>query len=208
MNILIIGAGNVGGTLGKRWSEAGHNIYFGVRNPEDSKYAAIREYAHIKSLDGAVGESDLIVLATPWKATKEVVTNLSSHLDNKILVDCTNPLKPDLSGLDATREKSGAHYVAEWAKGARVVKAFNTTGFNIMAQPVINDQKSLMPVASDDEEARKTVMALAEEIDFDAVDFGNLSFAYLLENFALTWISLAYMHGMGRDFAFTIQRAT
>lgn len=74
------------------------------------------------------------VLAIPWSATESALRE-AGNLEGKIVVDCTNPLKPDLSGLTHGHGDSGGEQVARWAPGSRVGKAFNSTGFNIMQQP-------------------------------------------------------------------------
>jgi len=122
------------------------------------------------------------------------------------VLDCTNPLKPDLSGLTSEPGSSGGEQVTSWIPEAKVFKVFNTTGFNIMADPVLQGRKALMLVAGDDEQGKRTVLGLVEDIGFEAVDFGGLEGARLLEPFALTWIKLAYQHGQGRDFAFGLLR--
>ena len=206
MNIAIIGAGNVGSTLGKGWSKKGHNVIYGIRNIDDEKYRHLKDHAKLASPENAAKDSEIIVLATPWSATEQAIISLEKNYEGKILVDCTNPLKPDLSGLTLTGNTSGGEQVAQWAKGASVVKAFNTTGFNIMAAPEIHGKKTAMLVASDNDEARKTIATLAEELDFDAVEFGGLASARLMEPYALVWITLAYKHGLGREFGFAIHK--
>jgi hypothetical protein len=153
----------------------------------------------------AVAKSDVILLATPWPATKQAVSD-AGNLAGKILIDATNPLLPDLSGMEVGTTTSGAELVAEWAKGAKVVKAFNTVGANVMANPNLGGQSALLFYCGDDPEAKTVVKALAAELGFDARDAGPLRQARLLEPFALLWISLAYAQKYGRDFAFQIIR--
>jgi predicted dinucleotide-binding enzyme len=87
-----------------------------------------------------------------------------------------------------------------------VFKAFNTTGSNNMADPVINGIRTVMFVCGDDAAAKPAILQLARDIGFDAVDAGNLQQARLLEPWAMLWISLAYQGGMGRDFGFALLR--
>jgi predicted dinucleotide-binding enzyme len=115
-------------------------------------------------------------------------------------------LKADLSGLTVEADRSGAELVAGWAPGAKVFKAFNQTGFNIMDNPIVDGRKSLMLVCGNDEDEKPTVLKLVEEVGFEAVDFGDLSGARLLESLALTWIRLAYVCGLGRDIALGLLR--
>jgi 8-hydroxy-5-deazaflavin:NADPH oxidoreductase len=101
---------------------------------------------------------------------------------------------------------SGAEELAKLARGARVVKAFNTTGAENMADTAYPPGMPFMPVCANDAEARQRVMALATLIGFDAVDLGPLSAARYLEPFAMTWIHLAIKQGYGRKFAFGMLR--
>jgi 8-hydroxy-5-deazaflavin:NADPH oxidoreductase len=123
---------------------------------------------------------------------------------DKILIDATNPLLPDLSGLALGTTTSAAEQIAAWAPGAHVVKAFNTIGFNIMAQPRFGQDRALLFYCGDDAQAKNTVAQLASTIDFDPVDAGPLKQARLLEPFAMLWISLAFSQGFGREFAFKL----
>lgn len=206
MKISIVGAGNVGSTLGLGWYKTGHQIHYGVPNPADDKYMALKDYAVVSNSEEAVQLSDIVVLATPWVKTLDIVKELSHLLDNKILVDCTNPLEPDLSGLTVGHSTSGAELIADLLPQTRVVKAFNSTGFNIMAKPSINDLQTLMLVASDDSNARQIVCQLSADLGFDTHEFGDITSARLLEPFALLWISLAYRYGLGRDFGLAVLR--
>jgi predicted dinucleotide-binding enzyme len=209
MKISILGAGNVGGTLGRAWARKGHQIFFGVRQPNEAKMQE-----HLKTIGsnvraGTVPEAaafgEVVVLATPWPATQEAI-KAAGNLAGKVLVDCTNPLKPDFSGLDLGHTTSGAERVAEWAKGARVFKAFNQTGFNIMGNPTFDDQRAVMFVCGDDDAHKPTVLKLVTDIGFEAIDAGGLVIARLLEPYAMLWIHLALSRGLGRDFAFGLLR--
>jgi NADPH-dependent F420 reductase len=207
MKIGIIGAGNVGSTLGKAWAKKDHDIFFGVRHPQDTKTRQLLQSIGPKAQAGTVPEAaafaEVVVLATPWQGT-EAAIRAAGDLRGKTVIDCTNPLKPDVLGLEVGFTTSGAERVAQWAKGAKVFKAFNTTGSNNMADPVINGIRTVMFVCGDDKAAKPVVMQLATDIGFDAVDAGRLEQARLLEPWAMLWISLAYQGGLGRDFGFAL----
>lgn len=111
------------------------------------------------------------------------------------MIDATNPLLPGLTGLEIGTATSGAEQVAAWTRGARVVKAFNTVGANVMADPSFGGVKPVMFYCGDDKAAKAQVAELAASIGFDARDAGPLTQARLLEPFALLWISLALVHG-------------
>ena len=209
MKISILGAGNVGGTLGRAWARKGHDVFFGVPRPGDAGTQELLTTIGSKARAGPVAEAaaagDVIVLATPWPATRDAI-QAAGNLAGKVVVDCTNPLKEDFSGLALGYTTSGAEQVAEWAKGAKVFKAFNQTGFNIMADPAFDGVRAVIFVCGDDAAQKPTVLKLATDIGFEAIDAGNLVIARLLEPYGMLWIHLALARGMGRDFAFVLHR--
>ena len=129
MKIGIIGSGNVGSALGQRWAAAGHDIKYGVRNTAKPELVALLKKIGARANAGSVAEAAafwrILVLTTPWNGTQAAIES-AGDLAGKIIVDCTNPLKSDLSGLSLGLDTSGAEQAAQWAKGARVVKCFNT----------------------------------------------------------------------------------
>ncbi len=205
MNISIIGAGNVGRALAGAWRKAGHDITVGVRDPGDAKVADLKqEGLKLTDVGTAARGADVIVLAVPWGAVEATVAALG-NLDGKIVVDATNPLTQSLD-LALGFGDSAGETVGRLAKGARVVKAFNTTGAGNMANTQYRGGKVMMAVAGDDAGAKKTVMTLASDIGFDPVDAGPLTMSRQLEAAAVLWIKLAYAQGQGTDFGFAILR--
>jgi 8-hydroxy-5-deazaflavin:NADPH oxidoreductase len=209
MKISILGAGNVGGTLGRAWARKGHDVFFGVPRPGDAGTQELLTTIGSKARTGIVAEAaaagDVIVLTTPWPATRDAI-QAAGNLAGKVVVDCTNPRKEDFSGLALGYTTSGAEQVAEWAKGAKVFKAFNQTGFNIMGNPAFNGQRAVIFVCGDDDAHKPTVLKLAADIGFEAIDAGSLVIARLLEPYGMLWIHLALARGLGRDFAFVLHR--
>ena len=201
--IAILGAGNVGMALARAFIAKGESIVFGVPDPDKYRnaVAALGPAASIGSTGAAVAASDLVILATPYSAALSVAGSVPDWA-NRILVDATNPLAPGLAGLLVGTNTSGAEEIAKAARGARVVKAFNTTGAENMADSHYAGGAVFMPVCGDDAEARNRVITLATLIGFDAVDLGDLAAARYLEPFAMTWIHMAIRLGHGRNFAF------
>lgn len=191
MKIALLGKGNVGQALATAFRKAGHEVSFGVRAPEGPDQM---------SVTASVAWAEVAVLAVPYAAAGDLVLSIPDW-GGKVLVDATNPIVPGLSGLSLGTTTSGAEQVAASAAHARVVKAFNTTGAENVADTRYAGGRPLMPVAGDDPEARKTVLDLASAIGFEAVDAGPLVAARYLEPFAMTWIHLAYKCGLGRGFA-------
>ncbi|MFL6259717.1 MAG: NADPH-dependent F420 reductase [Thermoanaerobaculia bacterium] len=207
MKIAIIGAGSVGGALGRGWARAGHEVTFGVRNPSDPKVQKLVEEtgARAASVADAAAGAEVVVFATPWGATQDALKS-AGDLSGKVVFDCTNPLAPNLSGLTHGFDTSAAEQVASWASQARVVKVFNTTGANNMADPDYNGLAATMFYCGNDAEAKAVAGRLAADLGFDPVDAGNLEQARLLEPLALLWIRLAYTQGLGREIAFRLMK--
>lgn len=208
MKLGFIGIGQVGGTLALKLAKAGHSLVLGARDVHHpDAQALVQEIgikAKISSLRECIEQSDVIFLATPWKAVEGFAKEYQSLLVGKVLIDCTNPLKPDLSGLVVSGESSGGEVLQELLPQTHVVKAFNTVGFNIMKEPLLEGRKSIMYFCGNDEKARHLVRELITEVGFFPIEAGDIKSSRLLEPFALLWISSAYKFGLGREFAYSL----
>ena len=213
MNIAIIGAGNVGGALGRSWARAGHRIFYGVRDPQADKtrqlLAATGPAASAHVPAAAAAAAEVIALATPWDATPAALQS-AGDLRGKVLIDCTNPLSLNAEGslsLSLGSSTSGAEEIARLAAGARVAKAFNTYGwenFADSAYPGYGEAKPVMFYCSDDDEAKEIVEKLAKDLGFDPLDTGGLGMARSLEPLALLWIRLAVRRGRNPNFTWAM----
>jgi predicted dinucleotide-binding enzyme len=206
MNIAIIGAGNVGTTVGASWSRAGHTVAYGVRAPEDDKYTALADHAAVMAVADAVATAGVVVLAVPWRAAEATLLDLGEALDGKVLIDATNPIKTDFSGLIMGHNDSGGEQVARWAPRARVVKALNSAFTNVMADPLFPGGRSVMLVAGDAPEARKLVAGLCEDLGFTAQELGGIEDSRMIEAFGWTLINLAMKYGLGNQIGFALLR--
>lgn len=207
MQIAIIGSGNVGGTVGRRWAASGHTVRFGSRNPEGEAITAlvaeIGENASAMRIADAGRDADVVVLATPWAGTKQALETLGD-LTGRIVMDCTNPLKDDMSGLEVGTDTSGGELIQSWVPTARVVKALNTTGSGNMQDPTYDGNRITMFLCGDDDDAKAVVTELVQGLDFEVCDAGPLSASRYLEATAMLWIHLAVNQKMGPNFGFRI----
>ena len=207
MSLTILGAGNVGMALGRAFTQRGDSVCFGV--PEPARYraavATLGPRASVGPVDEAVEAADTVILAVPYAALA-AIARTRADWGGRILVDATNPLAPGLAGLALGTTTSGAETLASLPAGARVVKAFNTTGAENLGDTHFPGGMPFMPVCGDDADARQHVLALATRIGFEAVDLGPLVAARWLEPFAMTWIHMALRQGLGRRFAFGLLR--
>lgn len=207
MKIGIIGAGDVGGTLGKSWRQRKHDVMFGVRNLQSQNVQRLTEIDKslmFGNINDAVAFGDVILFAIPWTSIEETVRG-SRNLSGKIVIDPTNPLTPDLRQL-ALDDSSVAERIAELAKGAKVVKAFNTIGAQTLNNLIFGSNRADLFLCGDDTPSKRVVGELAADIGFDVVDIGSLANARMLENLALLWIELALRQELGPNIAFKLLR--
>lgn len=208
MNIAVIGTGSVGGTLGRRWAELGHAVAFGVRDTADADakalVAKIKGEARLASVRDAAQDAEVVVLATPYAANAAALA-AAGDLAGKILIDVTNPIGANFS-LAVGFDTSGAEEVAQLAPRARVYKAMNQVGFEVMADPAFAAGKPVMFVAGDDAAGKRVVLDLVSALGFEAIDAGELAIARLLEPYAMLWIHLMARRNQGRKFAFGLLR--
>jgi predicted dinucleotide-binding enzyme len=196
MRIAIIGAGNVGGGLGRAFAAEGHAIVFGVRDPDSPKTAealAGTPGATVSSPADAVEGADVIVFALRWDAVPDTVAELPS-LDGRVVIDAMNRF-----GGDPAR--SITQDLADLLPGARLAKAFDTIGFENFTTAHARRTPAAMFVAGDDPEAKRVAMDLATQIGFEAEDAGPLANAKALEEMVPIWFALTQAHGRRVGFA-------
>lgn len=202
MKIAIIGAGNVGGALASGWANAGHEVILGVRNLDDSEIKALvaaNKNMSAKSVSDAAKEAEVILVSVPVAAIKDVAKSLG-EVKNKIIIDATNSVfqkpEPYAHGVEAFKALT---------KCEDVVKCFNSTGFENMANPKYGDTGIDMFVAGSSQKGKAIAQQLAKNLGFaECYDFGGDDKVALLEQFALCWINLAIMQKHGRGLAFKI----
>jgi 8-hydroxy-5-deazaflavin:NADPH oxidoreductase len=187
--IVIIGTGLVGGTLGKRWAALGYKIIYGSRTPDADKVKTLL----MDTGNGAVAlppkdaaaKSDLILLAVPWAAAKEVVAGLGD-LSGKILIDPTNAVKVTEGRFEAPpgMTTSNGEEIQAVAPTAIVIKAFNTLSAEMMADSKRAGGPISVPIAGADPAAKARVAAIAENTGMEPVDVGALYVSRYLEGMA------------------------
>ena len=195
MNIAIIGAGNVGRALATSALRAGHSVTVSSSSG-DSAATVARETGATAAASNreAVEGAELVVIAVPYMAIVDVLDEIGPELAGKIVVDATNPLKPDYSGL-AVEGTSAAEGIQTQVPATRVVKAFNTAFAARQADPAISGLHVDGFVASDDDEAKAVVLDLVKGMGFNPIDAGQLTMARALEALAFLNISLQLRHG-------------
>ena len=189
MKVAVIGTGNVGSALGGSLARAGHEVTFAARDA--AKAAEVAREAGASSAatpTEAAATADVIVLAVPAASEAEIAGQLAPVADGKVVIDVSNPLTPDYSGLANVGGPSVAEQLDEALAGASVVKAFNTLFAGNQANPTGHGTTLDALYATDDDAAAATVAELAESIGFRPVRVGPLAAARELE--AMAWLNI------------------
>jgi predicted dinucleotide-binding enzyme len=121
MKIAILGAGNIGGTLGGKWATAGHDILFGVRDvnsPKTNSVLGQAKGAKARDVSIAIRESELILFSIPWKTVPEISQAHAAELNGNLLIDATN----NFAGLVI----NNLNVLQEAAPDAKIYRAFNS----------------------------------------------------------------------------------
>ncbi|MFP3854625.1 MAG: NADPH-dependent F420 reductase [Anaerolineales bacterium] len=201
MNIAVLGSGNIGGTMGRIWAEAGHAVRFGVRDPE-AKGAALGERfsefdVTFQPVGEAVGEGEVVLLAVPPSAVSGIAAEHGAILDDRIILDATN----DFSAEDM----SGYLTLKNHASRAKVFRVFNSLGWENFANPEFDGIRAdHFYCGPEDKSALTIVEGLITDVGLRPIRIGTLEKRHLLDNMTRLWATLAMEQDRGRHLAFKI----
>lgn len=204
MNIGILGAGNMGGTLGKIWAQHGNEVFFGTRSPEKALELSKAVNMRAGSYEDAAKFGDIVFIGTPWGATESLLKSLSKHLVGKIIIDCTNALAADFLSLSIPPTASAGELIQSWLPDSKVVKAYNTIGAKVLLNPNYNGTLATGFYCGNDVDAKKNVAELIAQSGFEPIDCGDLKQARNLEAMTILFLNLAFKQGMGGQIAFKL----
>jgi predicted dinucleotide-binding enzyme len=180
MRIGILGAGHIGGTLGRLWCDAGHEVCFGTRHPAELQefVAELGPRAKAGTSADAITFGSVILLAVPLKATPQLGREFERQIGGKVVLDATNPYTDrdgELAQAARANGRGSGTWTAEQLPGATVVKAFNTVHFKTLATEAHRKEDRIgIPLAADDKSALETAATLVREAGFDPVTVGAL----------------------------------
>ncbi len=196
MKVAVLGARNVGGTLGRKWARAGHEVMFGVRhtdNPEVRNLAA-EVGAQVGSIEEAIAFGDVVVFAIPGRVMAETIRTHGQALAGKIVVDTANRLEEAVSN-------SAADFVAH-APGVRIFRAFNSIAWENFENPQFGDVQADLFYCGPDGEARVQVEQLISDVGMRPVRVGDVDQVEVVDAVLRLFFALARGQNRGRQLAF------
>ncbi len=202
MDIAIIGTGNVGGTLAKKWAMAGYNISLGVRDQYNFKGKELEDHPNINvmSVREATGKSEVILLATPAPLAIEVAKSLGDT-SGKVIIDSMNVI----NGRGPEGYSNSADAILDNTSTKELAKCFNITGSQNLENPQYGNQALDMFTCGDSQKAKEIAVQLSQDAGFEnCYDVGGNDKFEMMEQFAWFWINLAMVQGLGRDIGFKL----
>jgi predicted dinucleotide-binding enzyme len=210
MQLAFIGIGQVGAPLADHLQRLGHHVVVAAKDPNSAsvhKALARNPQLRVASPREAVAGAEVVFLATPYAANEEALQAVAAELEGKILVDCTNPVGPNLShGLGSAR--SGSEVIQALLPGCRVVKAFTIYGFENFedsAYPGATVQP-VMLYCGNDAAAKASVAPLISALGWEPLDVGGLEQALHLEHMTLLWIRMVRLNGHSPNMVWAVLR--
>lgn len=202
-SVAIIGSGNVGRSLASSLSANGYTVTFGVRDLDDfsaKSWLSDHPSISVARVEDAVDQSDVVITAFKPEGLKEMIERMGD-LENKVLIDAMNSIMNKRTPFETT-----THALEELTHCKNVVKCFNTTGANNLANPMFGRQGMDMFYAGNDSYAKEVAQQLAKAIGFsECYDLGGSESYVLLEQLAMVWIRISKGE-IGRDFGFKLLR--
>lgn len=199
----------MGSGLGRIWAKKGHQVIFSYSRSKDKLENLARAVPNARAGTPAeaAASSEVILISVRWADIKDAV-KAAGPMSGKILIDCTNPLKDDLSDLAIGLTTSAAEEIAGMVPEAKVVKSFNTVFAEVYHSNsrLYGSRRPTMFYCGDDSGAKSIVSRLINDVGFEPMDAGPLKSARYLEPLAMLMIQLGYAQGMGTNIAMSLIR--
>ncbi len=177
--IGIIGAGNIGSTIGGLWIKSGHPVMFSSRHPDELKdmVAKLGSLAQAGTVEQAIAFGDALFIAVPYGAIPQIGKDYSTAMKGKVMLDACNAVSARDGAVADEVEQNGIGVTTQkYFPDARIVRAFNTMSYMTFAREANRpDPKLAIPIASDDAQALQVAASLVRDAGFDPVVVGKLA---------------------------------
>jgi len=179
IRIGIIGAGNIGSTIGGLWIKTGHPVMFSSRHPDELKdmVTKLGSLAQAVTVEQAIAFGDALFIAVPYGAIPQIGKDYSAAMKGKVMLDACNAVSARDGTIADEVEQNGIGVTSQkYFPDARIVRAFNTMSYTIFAREANrNDPKLAIPIAGDDAQAVQVAAGLVRDAGFDPVVVGKLA---------------------------------
>lgn len=201
VKIAVLGAGNIGGTLGRKWAAVGHQVAFGVRDPDSEKARKLRDELGNKVSVGTIDQAlatnpDVVLLAIPGASMEATIAQYAPQLDGKIIIDAANNMGSN------TRNSFAA--LQQYTPNARIYRAFNIYGWENFANPNHDGGPADLFYCGTEGDARGTVEQLISDIGLRPAYLGGVDQVGVVDSLLGLWFGLAVGQKRGRYLAFKI----
>ena len=179
MRIGIIGAGRIGSAVGLEWAEAGHEVFFSSRNPEE--LAPLVQQGGARTRAGQPNEAaafgEVVFIGVPFDALPQVGQDQGPIMRGKVVIVASNPARQNGGAASQAALARGTGVVsAEYLPGVRQTRAFNAINFRFVTSEAHRPgEKVGIPIAGDDAEAIRITSELVVDAGFDPVVVGPLA---------------------------------
>lgn len=201
LTIAVLGGGNIGGTLGRKWYASGHQVAFGVSDPNGKNAQSLRtdlgESITIGTIDEALETNPgIVVLALPGVQMDAVITKHAAQLDGRVLIDTANRLNTGPMNSFATLQKHTPH--------ASLFRAFNSLGWENFANPIFDGVPADLFYCGTGGEAREQVEQLIADIGLNPIYLGDVEQVNVVDSVGSLWFALVFGQGKDRHLAFKV----
>jgi 8-hydroxy-5-deazaflavin:NADPH oxidoreductase len=182
--IAVVGSGNIGRTIGDSWRRAGHEVVHASRSPQPPRTVAIAD---------AIAGADVVLLAVPGAAVPGLLAEHGPALDGRVVIDATNDVGAErLNHADA---------YARFAPGARFVRAFNSLGFEMFADPTVGGEVADLFWCGPQDAGVEQLIA---DVGLRPVRVGDIDAIDVVDGATRLWLTLVFRQGHPRRLAFRL----
>lgn len=201
LKIAVLGAGNIGGTVGRKWIAAGHQVVFGVSDQNGKHAQSLRSDLGDKAVIGSISDAlsnnpDVVLLALPGPVVDTIISTYAKQLDGRIIIDAENRM--------GSETMNGFGTLREYTPNAQPFRAFNTYGSVNFANPRFDQGVVSVFFCGPDGDARTKVEQLITDVGPEPVYVGGVDQVNVVDGITQLWFALAFGQKQGSHLAFKL----